>query len=85
MGTSVYNLQVMLSDLGYFPVQHINGVFGSLTKKSVLSYQISKGIIADDTDSGAGYVGPATLRQFYNDTTHYAIERVRGHGLRSSL
>ena len=61
-GAQVRLLQTELSALGFFPEEKINSVFGPQTKESVTRYQFDRGLITSRSDTGAGYVGPATLR-----------------------
>lgn len=80
-GDEVEQLQEALADLGYFPHDSINGVFGPLTKSSVLKFQLDRKVIASSADSAAGYVGPGTLRQIRSDSMRRLYSRVREQGV----
>ncbi len=57
-GTEVSQLQSFLStDPGIYPAREVSGYFGPLTKKAVIQFQLTYGILAQ------GYVGPVTLAQ----------------------
>ena len=53
-GTSVYNLQACLAELGNNPHSNIDGVYGNITKAAVMSFQADKGAGVD------GVIGPVT-------------------------
>lgn len=79
-GGQVRLLQMILADQGYFPKKEINGVFGPLTRLSVLRYQRDKQLVQSESDPAAGYVGPGTLRTLQREYTLAAYRRVRGEG-----
>lgn len=79
-GKQVKLLQTELAALGFFPEEKINSVYGPLTEESVLRYQLDRGIITSRSDTGAGYVGPATLTQLRKDQRSILYGIVRGQG-----
>lgn len=79
-GDDVRTLQQRLAALGFFPSQSVNGVFGPQTKESVLRYQIARGIVHSDNDTGAGIVGPATLAALREEHVTAAVRIVQGQG-----
>lgn len=61
-------LQSVLKHLGYYPSTVSNtGYFGSITKKSLALYQVSKGIIKSIYSYGAGFFGPKTRVSIDNE------------------
>ena len=82
-GDQVRNLQLLLADEGLFPPEKINGVFGPLTKETVLRYQLTNGLIENSNHDAAGYVGPATLRYLLRSRIHQMYDIVRGNGWQS--
>lgn len=62
-GNDVEILQKILKQLGYFDGAIITDYFGEVTKDAVISFQLEKGIIASQSDPGAGKVGPQTRDQ----------------------
>jgi len=58
-GDDVRVLQSLLSDLGYLRAEP-NGSYGSLTAHAVFKFQQAQGIVSQESDSGAGYLGPKT-------------------------
>lgn len=79
-GTQVRLLQTELAALGFFPQDKINGSFGPLTVESVMAYQLDRGIISSKGDTGAGYVGPATLMSLRKDQRSILYKVVRANG-----
>ena len=63
-GTAVYNLQVLLKDLGYLNVEP-DGGFGNYTLQAVKIFQKANGIYAD------GMVGKYTLNVLLGDPVSY--------------
>ena len=59
-GSAVVNIQVRLSELGYFN-ENATGNFGSVTKKAVIAFQIKCGLTAD------GIVGQTTYNRLFDD------------------
>ena len=82
-GSDVRRFQELLADRGHFPPDKINGVFGPLTKESLIAYQIETGIVDEDDDQGAGTLGPTTLRLLRQDEVARAYRVVRGGGWRA--
>tara|TARA_Y100000310_G_scaffold126629_1_gene125528 strand:+ start:35904 stop:37313 length:1410 start_codon:yes stop_codon:yes gene_type:complete len=82
-GKQVRLLQAELAALGFFPEQKINGVYGPLTEVSVMRYQLDRGLISSRSDTGAGYVGPATLRTLRKDQRNILYRLVRAEGWRA--
>jgi len=65
-GDLVKSLQAELKTLGYYRgVEH--GNFDAMTEEAVLKYQFARRIVGEDTDPGAGYVGPATRTALNKD------------------
>lgn len=58
-GDDVNKLQQYLKDLSYYKGE-INGVYGDVTYKAVIAFQIDQGIIDRKEEFGAGYFGPRT-------------------------
>ncbi len=82
-GNQVRLLQQALADLGFFDLQKINGNYGPLTKDAVLEYQIDRGIVSSENDTGAGYVGPSTLHSLRKDQRNILYRLVREKGWRA--
>ena len=79
-GKQVRLLQSELVALGFFPEEKINSVYGPLTQESVIRYQLDRGLITSRSDTGAGYVGPATLRTLRKDQRNILYRLVRAEG-----
>lgn len=79
-GDSVEDVQRFLSQVGFFPVDQVNGVFGPKTTESVAAYQIARGVIPSPSSKGAGTVGPATLKTLQEEQIRTAFSTVRGYG-----
>ncbi len=79
-GKQVRLLQTELAALGFFPEEKINSVYGPLTEASVMRYQLDRGLISSRSDTGAGYVGPATLRNLRKDQRSILYRLVRAEG-----
>ena len=79
-GAQVRLLQRLLAAGGFFPPEEINGNFGPLTQQAVLAYQLARGIVRSAEDTGAGYVGPATMRTLRGERNREAYVKVRGEG-----
>lgn len=79
-GDSVRKVQELLADRGYFPREMINGSFGPLTKKSVLQYQLNRGIIGSAQDTGAGMIGPKTAAALTAEQVAVMYRMVQGEG-----
>ena len=58
-GREVARLQIFLADLGFFQGT-ITGIFGPITEKAVISFQLSNQIISSEKEEGAGFIGPKT-------------------------
>jgi peptidoglycan hydrolase-like protein with peptidoglycan-binding domain len=80
VGAQVKLLQTELAALGFFPEKKINSVFGPLTEQSIIRYQLDRNLIASRSDTGAGYVGPATLRTLRKDHRNILYRLVRAEG-----
>ena len=80
-GQEVRLLQEQLAQAGFFPWAEVNGNFGPLTADAVLQYQLARGIIANASNTGAGYVGPSTLNALRQDKQKQAYNIVRSQGL----
>jgi peptidoglycan hydrolase-like protein with peptidoglycan-binding domain/3D (Asp-Asp-Asp) domain-containing protein len=79
-GANVEDVQRFLAQLGYFPIESINGVFGPLTKQAVETYQIARGVLKSGSQTGAGVVGPVTLKTLQKDQLDHAYDVVRAYG-----
>lgn len=64
-GDEVEQLQNSLKQLGFFDGAITTDFFGEVTKEGVIAFQLNKGIIASESDPGAGRLGPQT-RQALN-------------------
>jgi len=82
-GDQVTLLQRLLSEHGFFPADKINGNFGPLTQEAVLKYQLAKKLIPDERSTGAGSVGPQTLRALRSDERLELYRVVRAQGWRA--
>ncbi|PIR54746.1 hypothetical protein COU74_03270 [Candidatus Peregrinibacteria bacterium CG10_big_fil_rev_8_21_14_0_10_36_19] len=58
----VSKLQKFLKSQGYFNGILITDYFGDTTKEALLKFQIEKGLVDSEDDSGAGRVGPSTIK-----------------------
>ncbi len=58
-GETVTMLQKDLQTLGFLRIEP-TGFFGESTQHALFKFQQAQGIVADETDSGAGYLGPQT-------------------------
>lgn len=58
-GDTVTMLQEDLQKLGFLRIEP-TGFFGESTAHALFKFQQAQGIVADETDSGAGYLGPQT-------------------------
>ncbi|ALM09701.1 MAG TPA: hypothetical protein DEB30_00570 [Candidatus Peribacter riflensis] len=81
-GAQVSLLQRLLADRGYFPREKVNGYFGPQTKAAVLQYQIDRKLVTEG-GSGAGAVGPQTLRSLRSEEQQEAYVLVRSEGWRA--
>jgi peptidoglycan hydrolase-like protein with peptidoglycan-binding domain len=81
--TDVRMLQKFLASAGFLPADRQTGTFGKETRKALIAYQVSAGIIKSETDKGAGNVGPATLAKIRTDqeTILYRLVRAQGWGV----
>lgn len=82
-GPSVALLQKLLADRGYFPAEKVNGHFGIQTREAVLQYQIDRQLVAAEGGTGAGTVGPQTLRSLRTEEQQEAYLLVRSEGWRA--
>jgi peptidoglycan hydrolase-like protein with peptidoglycan-binding domain len=58
-GDTVRQLQDELRNLGYLRIEP-TGTFGETTAHALFIFQQAQGLVASETDSGAGYLGPNT-------------------------
>ncbi len=79
-GDDVRALQKLLASKGYLENENVTGKFGAQTELALIAYQKDSGIIADASDAGAGYAGPATLARYRQDVRHSLIQIVRARG-----
>ncbi|TSC78889.1 MAG: SpoIID/LytB protein [Candidatus Peregrinibacteria bacterium Gr01-1014_25] len=79
-GDDVRLVQGLLAERGLFPADKINGVFGPQTKDAVLKFQLKHGLVLKGSDTGAGNIGPATLRALRVEEMTEAYRAVRGGG-----
>jgi len=79
-GNQVKLLQTLLADRGFFPEEKINGSFGPLTKKAVISYQLANELITSASNEGAGFVGPQTMQQLRKEERKKLYTLVRSEG-----
>lgn len=79
-GDGVEDVQRFLAQLGYFPHESVNGVFGPLTRQAVHSYQLARGVLQNGSQKGAGVVGPVTLKTLQQDQLKHAYGVVRAQG-----
>lgn len=68
-GDSVAQVQQALKDLNFY-TGDVDGIFDAATEDAVMKFQISKGIINDVTDQGAGFVGPKTAQVLSDAVTN---------------
>ncbi len=80
-GAEVKKLQSLLADRGFFPRERVSGLFGTVTRDAVLQYQIDRKIIEKVTDTGAGFVGPATIASLKREEKTKLLRLVRSEGL----
>ncbi|MFH1444371.1 MAG: peptidoglycan-binding protein [Candidatus Peregrinibacteria bacterium] len=81
-GSQVALLQRLLADRGYFPREKLNGYFGQQTKESVLHYQMDRNLVTSEISTGAGVVGPQTLKNLREEERYDAYLLVRSEGWR---
>lgn len=79
-GEAVENVQRFLADIGLFPEDQINGVFGPATRQAVAAYQVDRGVIPSAAHGAAGTVGPITLKTLQNEQIRYGMTVVRTRG-----
>ncbi len=79
-GDSVRLLQKFLVSKKYLAADGITGTFGTRTEQALTAYQRHSGIIADLSDPGAGFAGPATLARFRRDVRASLLQIVRARG-----
>jgi len=82
-GQSVALLQRLLADRGYFPREKVNGNFGVQTRAAVLQYQMDRQLVAAEGGTGAGTVGPQTLKTLRTEEQQEAYLLVRAQGWRA--
>ncbi|MFA5948067.1 MAG: peptidoglycan-binding protein [Candidatus Gracilibacteria bacterium] len=59
---AVKSLQAFLKAKGYFDNDYLTDFYGTKTKEAVLKFQLDNKLIDSETDTGAGRVGPSTLK-----------------------
>ena len=79
-GASVTAVQKFLAMRGFFSEKKINGHYGAMTAAAVTQYQVARGLIPDKKDSGAGTVGPLTLRTIHDEQIQETYKVVRAQG-----
>ncbi len=84
-GPHVLRLQRLLAERGLFPRERLSGLFGEVTQGAVLQYQLSREIVKNAMDFGAGVAGPATLRSLAQEERAKALQLVRAEGWRALL
>jgi peptidoglycan hydrolase-like protein with peptidoglycan-binding domain/3D (Asp-Asp-Asp) domain-containing protein len=60
-GQDVATLQKFLKDQGFIDGNLITQYYGPMTQNAVMEFQKAHNLITTSNDTGAGYVGPATL------------------------
>jgi peptidoglycan hydrolase-like protein with peptidoglycan-binding domain len=58
-GETVRHLQEELRKLGYLRIE-ATGTFGETTEHALFKFQQAQGLVKNESDSGAGYLGPNT-------------------------
>lgn len=79
-GDAVRTLQNFLVSKHYLENDGVTGTFGDRTEQALITYQLDTGVIADASDDGAGYAGPATLARYRQDVRHSLLQIVRARG-----
>ena len=79
-GSDVRKLQVLLRDRGFFPADRVSGLFGTVTRDALITYQLDAKIIEKISDKGAGFFGPATLAAMKRQLRNNLYKVVRGAG-----
>jgi peptidoglycan hydrolase-like protein with peptidoglycan-binding domain/3D (Asp-Asp-Asp) domain-containing protein len=79
-GDGVEDIQRFLANVGFFPADQVNGVFGPMTKQAVAAYQVARGVLPNGSAQGAGTVGPITLKALQKEQIDFAYGKVRGYG-----
>lgn len=79
-GDDVRTLQKFLVARGHLERDGITGTFGERTERALIAYQKDAGIIAADSEAGAGFAGPATLARYRQDMRHQLLRIVRAKG-----
>ncbi len=64
-GDEVSRLQGELNRLGYLRIDP-TGYFGEVTEHAVFKFQQSQGLVQNESDQGAGYLGPSTRVELNN-------------------
>lgn len=81
-GKSVQTVQEFLAAQGFFDAKRVNGNYGELTKAAVVAYQKYRGLVKNESDKGAGTIGPVTLKAMRTDQVQqlYRVVRAQGWG-----
>ncbi|MDA1061065.1 MAG: peptidoglycan-binding protein [bacterium] len=61
-GPEVTSLQKFLKARGFFEGSFVTDYYGSVTREAVRKFQLEYNLIDSSSDSGAGHVGPSTLK-----------------------
>ncbi len=62
-GNEVKKLQEFLKKNGFFKSVIVTDYYGEITKEAVVQFQIANKIVSNETEKGAGVVGPSTLKK----------------------
>ena len=84
-GSQVRVLQSLLAQRGYLDRSRVTGFFGAETESAVIAYQMHAGLIKNQRESGAGYVGPGTRKQLVSEESSKLYDLVRSQGWKSVL
>ncbi len=79
-GDQVKILQKILAAKKLLDGSSVTGLFGDKTEQALTAYQLRAEIIKNDSDRGAGIVGPATLAKLRQEQMKqlHALVRARG-------
>lgn len=74
ISTSVRELQKTLASLGYFH-QKDTAIFGAQTQNALIEYQLSKGLISEQTNTSAGIFGNKTREKLIEDMSYIYLSQ----------